>query len=162
MVLASMMRPSAIIASASSIESSSTSMSSPSSASAAAGADLHLGLVFGDEEMQLLGHRARAHEGLEHLADVVQAIAGFLLGLGADPVLGRFVVEQAGGGLDQEIVVAVDIGRIAELLDQHDGAPRADCRAAASRRCRGHRSRGAGSAIRRRRAATRRSWSSAW
>ena len=66
--------------------------------------------------MQLLGHRARAHEGLEHLVDVVQAIAGFLLSLGADRASGRFIVEQAGGGLDQQIVIAVDIGRIAELL----------------------------------------------
>ncbi len=91
---------------------------------AAAVAYFHARLVFGDEEVQLLGDRSRAHEGLEHLFDLAKTIAGFLFGLGADPLLGRFIVEQAGSRLDHEIVVAVDVSWIAKLPHQHHGALR--------------------------------------
>jgi len=86
---------SAIIASASSNESSSVSMSSPSAARPPPSRPSWR-RRFGDEEVQLLGDRARAHEGLEHLADVAQAIAGLLLDLGADLVLDPVVIELAG------------------------------------------------------------------
>ena len=97
-------------------------MSSPSSARPPPLPIRIAGFIFGDEEVQLLGDRARAHEGLEHLAHVVQSIADFLFRLRANPLLGRLVVEHAGGGLDQEIVMAGKIGRQAELPRQHHGA----------------------------------------
>ena len=99
-------------------------MSSPSVGDAAAAADLHLRLVFGDKEMQFLGDRARAHEGFEYFSDFAEPIAGFLFRLGANPHFWRFVVQQARRRLDQEIVVAVDVGRVAKLPHQHHGALR--------------------------------------
>src|SRR6476620_6457797 len=104
MVFASTIRPSEIIASAASIGSSSTSMSSPSSARPPP-LLTRIAASFGDEEVQLLGDGARAHEGLEHLAHVVQSITDFLFRLRANPLFGRLVVEHAGGGLDQEVVM---------------------------------------------------------
>ena len=61
--------------------------------------------------MNLLRHRAGAHEGRERLFDVVEAIANFLFSLGADSLFRRRIVEHAGGCLDHEIVMADDIGR---------------------------------------------------
>ena len=72
--------------------------------------------------MQLLRDRTRAHERLEHLAHVVQAVADFLFRLRANALLGRLVVEHAGGGLDHEIVMAGQIGRQTELPRQHHRA----------------------------------------
>ena len=72
--------------------------------------------------MQFLGDGAGAHEGLEHLSHVVQPVADFLFRLRANPFLRRLVVEHAGGGLDQQIVMAGEEGRQAELPRQHDGA----------------------------------------
>ena len=91
---------------------------------AAAAADLHLRIVFGDEEVQFFGDRAGAHEGFEYLPDFAEPVAGFLLGFRAHPHLRRGVVQQARGRLDQQIVIAVDIGRITELPHQHHGALR--------------------------------------
>ena len=102
--------------------SSSTSMSSPSSAMPPTVADAHRRIVLGDEEVQLLRDRTRAHEGLEHLAHVAQAVADFFLRLRANTFFGRLVVKHAGGSLDQEIVMTGKIGRQAELPRQHDGA----------------------------------------
>ncbi len=51
-----------------------------------------------------------------------QPVADFLFGFGANPRLGRGVVEHAGGGLDQEIVMAGDDRPAAELPRQHDRA----------------------------------------
>ena len=56
------------------------------------------------------------------LADLAQPVADFFLGFGANTRLGRSVVEHAGGGLDDEIVMAGAIGRQPELPRQHDGA----------------------------------------
>ena len=50
---------------------------------------------------------------------VAEPVADFLFRLGANPHLGRFAVQYAGRSLDQEIVVAVDIDRIAKLAHQH-------------------------------------------
>ena len=136
-------------------------MSSPSAARPPPLADPHRRLIFRDKEVQFFGDRARAHEGFEHFADFAEPIAGFLFGLGADPHFRRFVVQQAGRGLDQEIVVAVDISRVAKLPHQHHGA---------LRQIVGQQRRAVaavvglavlGSATRRRRAAIRRWWSSA-
>src|SRR5438477_194230 len=82
----------------------------------AGGADAHRRLVFGHEEVDFFGNRTRAHEGFEDLFDIVQPVTRLFLCLQADAVLGRGVVEQAGGSLDQKIVVAIGVGRIAELL----------------------------------------------
>ena len=155
MVFASTMRPSEIIASAGSIGSSSTSMSSPSSARPPPLPMRIAGFVFGDEEVQLLGDGAGAHEGLEHLAHVVQSIADFLFRLRAYALLGRLVVEHAGGR-----------PRSADRHGRRDrpaggtaaSAPRyglRDCTAAAPRHGRGRRPRASGSAIRRRRGDSR-------
>jgi len=89
---------------------------------AAAAADPHHGVIFGDEAVQFFRHRTGAHEGFEYFPDVVETIAGFLLDLGADSFLRRRIVEHAGGNFDQEIVMAVDVGRKAELAHQHHGA----------------------------------------
>ncbi len=64
--------------------------------------------VFADEEMQPLGHRTGAHEGIEHLPHFPHLKARLLLDLGADAHLGFGGVEQAGGCLDQQVVVPVD------------------------------------------------------
>src|SRR5262249_10509576 len=50
----------------------------------AAGARLGRRIVLGDEEVESLRHRARAHERIEDLAYGADAIAGFLLRLGAN------------------------------------------------------------------------------
>ena len=123
-VLASAIRPSSIMASASSKGSSRTSMSSPSSASPppAAGA-VGRGVGRG-EEVQPLGHRAGAHEDVEHVLHLADGDAELLLDLAADGVLRGVVVEQPGGRLDQHPVgVAVDVDGVAELPGEQHGAP---------------------------------------
>ncbi len=57
-------------------------------------------------------------------SDLAEPVADFLFGLGADPNLGSCIVELSGSGLDQQIVVAVDVGGIAELAHQHHAALR--------------------------------------
>ena len=124
MVLASRMRPSAIMARASSTVGSSTSMSSPSSGWPPPSPIRMDRIIFGDEEVQDFGDGAGAHEGLEDLADRAEAIAQLLLDLGADSHLGLGVVQQTGRRLDQQVVIAVQIGRQAELAHQQHGARR--------------------------------------
>jgi hypothetical protein len=80
-------------------------------------------VVFRHEAVHALGQRARAHEGVEHPARLAHAKAHLLFGLGADAVFGRGRVQQAGRHLDQQLVVAVDEGGVAELAHQHHRAP---------------------------------------
>ena len=47
--------------------------------------------------MQLLGHRARAHEGFEDLLHRAEPVAQFFFRLCANALLGRRIVQQAGG-----------------------------------------------------------------
>src|SRR2546430_6186466 len=65
------------------------------------------GDVFGNEEVEFLRDRARAHERFEYLAYAVYAIACLLLDLGLDPVLRTGRVEQTSGRLDQHAGVTV-------------------------------------------------------
>src|SRR2546429_204318 len=53
---------------------------------------------------------------------MVNDVAGFLHGFLANAFFGGRLIEQAGGCLNQEVVVAIDEGGIAELLGQDDGA----------------------------------------
>src|SRR4051794_39835253 len=69
--------------------------------------------------MLSFSHRTGTHKGFEYFLDLAEPIAGFLLRLGADPHLGMLIVQNAGSGLDQEIVVAVDVSRITKLPHQH-------------------------------------------
>src|SRR5277367_5773923 len=55
---------------------------------------------------------------------MVDAIAGLLLHLSLDPILGTCFVEKPGRRLDQQAVVAVHKGRKAKLPREDDGAPR--------------------------------------
>ncbi|MNZ77504.1 hypothetical protein D3C78_960480 [compost metagenome] len=77
--------------------------------------------VLADEKMHPFSHRTRAHEGFEHLAHVLDDIAGFLLGFLANAGVRVVVVQQAGAGFDQQVIVPVDEGREAELPGQHHG-----------------------------------------
>ena len=94
-VLASAIRPSSIMSSASSKGSSTTSMSSPSSASPPRAPSRSAAAVGRGEEVQPLGHRARAHEDVEDVLDLADGDPELLLDLAADGVLGDVVVEQA-------------------------------------------------------------------
>ena len=116
---------------------------------AAAAADPHRGVILGDEEVQLLRDRTRAHEGFEYLAHVVQSIADFLFRLRANPLLGSLVVEHAGGGLDQEIVMTVQDRPAGGTVASAPRCGLRHCTATASRHDRGRKLRASASAIRR-------------
>ena len=82
-------------------------------------------VVRGDEEVQLLGDRARAHVGLEHLARRLHVVAGLLDRLALHRGERVVAVQLAGAGLDQQAVgAAVDPGGEAELARQDHRAAR--------------------------------------
>lgn len=80
-------------------------------------------LVKASEEIDLFGHRARAHIGLEQAAHIAHAEAGLLFGLGPDAFLGARIVEQSGRRLYQQVVPAADESGVAELPCEHDSSP---------------------------------------
>ncbi len=57
--------------------------------------------VFGDEEMQDLGDRARRHVRLEHFADLRDLVAGFFAQFEPDAHVRVLLFEQAGARFDQ-------------------------------------------------------------
>src|SRR5260370_664321 len=76
----------------------------------------------GKKEVKLLGPGAGVGERSEFFPCRAEPITGLLFRLGADPQLRGLVIQQAGHSFDQEVVVAIGIGRKAKLPHQHHRA----------------------------------------
>ena len=97
------------------------------------------GRIFGNEAIEPLGDAAGAHIGREDEARPADAIAQFLFRLLADAGLGILLVEKPGARFDQQLAIARDPGRHAELADQEHASALPDHREGSRRHGRDHR-----------------------
>ena len=49
--------------------------------------DLAASVILGDEEVELLGHRAWTHEGFKNLLNMIDAVTSFFFHFSLDPIL---------------------------------------------------------------------------
>ncbi len=90
---------------------------------AAAGRAPLIVMVFGDKEVHDFSHAARRHVRFEDFLHLADLKTGLLHRFAARALLRRVGVQQAGAGLEQHAaLVAVDVGRHAELIGQHHRA----------------------------------------